>query len=311
MASGNMLRFQPNPSWIPPFQCEIIGLGQWHLGPKFPQWLKSQMNLSYLDISHAEISDVVPTWFLNLSSQLYHANLSSNDLTGGISYLNVTSYVDLSSNRFTGLLPRVLPTLAVLVLSNNSFSGSLHELVCNSSERRAMMILDIVLNLRNNNMFGELPSALQNCKSLIILDLSENHFSRSVPAWMGDKLSRLEVLRLRSNKLDGHIPHKICALQYLQNLDLAHNNISGAIPKCFSNFSAMVTKAKIFNYLASFGFGDEQLHPSASLVLKGRQDEYSSTLRLVTSLDLSANSLTGEISKELGTLTGLLSLNLS
>ncbi|KAL4377129.1 hypothetical protein GQ457_02G033900 [Hibiscus cannabinus] len=160
-------------------------------------------------------------------------------------------------------------------------------------------------------MFGELPSALQNCKRLIILDLSENHFSGSVPAWMGDKLSRLEVLRLRSNKLDGHIPHKICALQYLQNLDLAHNNISGAIPKCFSNFSAMVTKAKISDYLASFGFGDEQLHPSASLVLKGRQDEYSSTLGLVTSLDLSANSITGEIPKELGTLTGLLSLNLS
>ncbi|GMI79162.1 hypothetical protein like AT2G34930 [Hibiscus trionum] len=354
MASGNMLTFQPNPSWVPPFQCETIELGQWHLGPKFPRWLRFQRNLSDLNISHAGISDVLPTWFLNLSTHFEYVDLSSNDLTGGISYLNVTTFLDLSSNRFTGPLPRLLPTLLGLVLSNNSFSGSLVEFVCNSSESRNMWILDIStnllfgeipdcwshwqglgilnlgnnkltgkipsslgytnpveLNLRNNSMFGEIPSTLQNCSRLLILDLSENHFSGSVPAWMGEKLSSLVVLRLRSNKFDGHIPHKICALQYLQNLDLAHNNISGAIPKCFSNFSAMATKNKTFYYLRGWFFDGKSFQPSALLELKGREDEYSSTLGLVTSLDLSANHLTGQIPKELGTLTGLRSLNLS
>ncbi|TYI58331.1 hypothetical protein E1A91_D11G349500v1 [Gossypium mustelinum] len=351
--SQNMLRFQPNSSWIPPFQCRNIYLGHWHLGPKFPQWLKFQKKLSFLDISEAGISDFVPTWFLNLPTQFYYLNLSCNQLTGGISYLNVTNTIDLSSNRFTGPLPRVLSTLGLLILSNNSFSGSLFELVCNSSlTGMAALFIDnnlligeipdcwkyweyfsylnlannnltgkippslgytnpCLLNLRNNTMFGELPSTLQNSSRLLMLDLSENRFSGSVPAWIGDKLSKLVVLSLRSNNFDGHIPRKICDLQFLQILDLAHNNISGVIPKCFNNLSAMVATNKTNNELSSSYFHDSSIYLSALLVLKGREDEYGTTLGLVTSMDLSANSLTGEIPKEIGSLVGLLSLNFS
>ncbi|KAG4177124.1 hypothetical protein ERO13_A11G292700v2 [Gossypium hirsutum] len=351
-ASQNQLRFEPNSSWIPPFQCERIELGHWHLGPKFPQWLKFQKKLSYLDISYAGISDVMPTWFLNLPTQFEYLNLSSNQLTGEISYLNVSNFVDLSSNRFIGPLPRVLPTLLFLILSNNSFSGSLFELLCNSSSRKRMEVLYIdknlisgdipdcwshrqdlkilnlgsniltgeippslwrlnltMLNLRNNTMFGELPSTLQNSPYLIMLDLSENHFSGSVPAWIGDKLSNLVILSLRSNNFDGHIPHKICDLQFLQNLDLAHNNIFGVIPKCFNNLSAMATTNKTDKKV--YGDSFYRFSWSALLVLKGREDEYGSTLGLLTSMDLSANSLTGEIPKEIGSLVGLLSLNFS
>ncbi|TYI03418.1 hypothetical protein ES332_A11G338400v1 [Gossypium tomentosum] len=353
-ASHNRLRFEPNSSWIPPFQCERIELGHWHLGPKFPQWLKFQKKLSYLDISYAGISDVMPTWFLNLPTQFEYLNLSSNQLRGEISYLNVSNFVDLSSNRFIGPLPRVLPTLLVLILSNNSFSGSLFELLCNSSSRKWMVVLYIdknlisgnipdcwnhwqgldllnlgsnnltgkispslwhlnltMLNLRNNRMFGELPSTLQNSLHLVMLDLSENHFSGSIPAWIGDKLSNLAILSLRSNNFDGHIPHKICDLQFLQNLDLAHNNISGVIPKCFNNLSAMATTNKTNNFVFATFVVADFFFLNALLVLKGREDEYGSTLGLVTSMDLSANSLTGEIPKEIGSLVGLLSLNFS
>ncbi|KAK8329584.1 hypothetical protein V6Z11_A11G343600, partial [Gossypium hirsutum] len=354
-ASHNRLRFEPNSSWILPFQCGIIELGHWHLCPKFPQWLKFQKKLSVLDISDAGISDVMPTWFLNLPIPFEYLNLSYNQLTGGVSYLNVTYIVDLSSNRFTGPLPRVVfPILQFLILSNNSFSGSLFELVCNSPSRGRMEVLYIdknlisgeipdcwnhwqnlgllnlgsnsltgkippslghinlsMLNLRNNSMFGALPSTLQN-SSLIMLDFSENHFNGSVPEWIGDKHSRLKVLSLRSNHFDGHIPHRICDLQYLQNLDLAHNNISGTIPKCFSNLTAMANRSNQSNYIYEWVSTRTTLfYLSALLVLKGREDEYSATLGLVTSMDLSTNSLTGEIPKEIGSLIELRSLNLS
>ncbi|KAG4123115.1 hypothetical protein ERO13_D11G308100v2 [Gossypium hirsutum] len=353
-ASQNMLRFESNSSWIPPFQCRTIELGQWHLGPKFPHWLKFQKNLSILDISQAGISDSVPTWFLNLSPQFKYVNLSYNQLAGGISYLSVRDSVDLSSNRFTGPLPRVFPTLQFLILSNNLFSGSLFELVCHSSSRERMEVLFIDknlltgeipdcwnqlesltflnlgnnnltgkippslgrtgldwLNLRNNSMFGELPSTLQNLTNLRILDLSENHFSGNIPTWIGDKLSTLMILSLRSNNFDGQIPHKICDLQYLQNLDLSRNNILGAIPKCFSNLSAMANRSYDNNYSYDWGGTTTLIYLSALLVLKGREDEYSSILGLVTNMDLSANSLTGEIPKEIGILVELRSLNLS
>ncbi|KAH1084068.1 hypothetical protein J1N35_023829 [Gossypium stocksii] len=298
----------------------------------------------------------MPTWFLNLPTQFEYLNLSSNQLRGEISYLNVSTYVDLSSNRLTGPLPRVLSTLSFLFLSNNSFSGSLSQLICDPPSKKWMTFLYIdknlisgdipdcwnqcqyllllnlgsnnltskippslwhlnlaMLNLRNNKMFGELPSTLQNFPFLTMLDLSENHFSGSIPTWIGDTLSNLVILSLRSNNFDGHIPHKICDLQFLQNLDLAHNNISGVIPKCFSNLSAMATTNKthsnVYPRMLPVNFRMFPLRPL--LVLKGREDEYGSTLGLVTSMDLSTNSLTGEIPKEIGSLVGLLSLNFS
>ncbi|XP_022724902.1 LRR receptor-like serine/threonine-protein kinase GSO1 [Durio zibethinus] len=319
LASNNMLTFKPNSSWIPPFHCKSIGLGNWHLGPQFPQWLQFQKNLSFLDISSAEISGVIPTWFWNLSTQFEYLNLSHNQLGGEISYLLMSSMVDLRSNQFTGPLPRassdlecnsrlleILGSLQVLNLGNNDLTGTIPiSLGC--------MVHIGLLNLRNNNLFGEVPSSLQHLNGTLILDLSENQLTGSIPAWIGDKLSKLVVLNLRSNNFQGYIPDQICTLNSLQVLDLGYNNISGAIPKCFSNLSAMATKPSD-QHLSYWAFEldfDNMFYLGALLVTRGREDEYSTTLRLVTSIDLSVNSLTGEIPKELGNLMGLRSLNLS
>ncbi|XP_022746281.1 LRR receptor-like serine/threonine-protein kinase GSO1 [Durio zibethinus] len=273
-ASNNMITFKPNPSWIPPFHCESIELRNWHIGPQFPQWLQFQKNLSRLDISHAEISGVIPTWFWSLSTQFEYLNLSHNHLVGGISYLPKSRTVDLRSNLLGGIES---------------------------------------LNLRNNNLFGEVPSILQHLANLLILDLSENQLTGSIPAWIGDKLLGLVVLNLRSNKFQAYIPDQICALNSLQFLDLGYNNISGAIPKCFSNLSAMATKPinGILDRLVLEVDPSNWFYLGALLVMRGREDEYSTTLGLVTGIDLSGNSLTGEIPRELGNLKELRSLYLS
>ncbi|MBA0859882.1 hypothetical protein Goshw_011738, partial [Gossypium schwendimanii] len=211
----------------------------------------------------------------------------------------------IDKNLLTGEIPdcwNQLESLTFLNLGNNNLTGKIPPSLGRTG-------LDW-LNLRNNSMFGELPSTLQNLTNLSILDLSENHFSGNIPTWIGDKLSTLMILSLRSNNFDGQIPHKICDLQYLQNLDLSRNNILGAIPKCFSNLSAMANRSYDNNYSYDWG-GTTLIYLSALLVLKGREDEYSSILGLVTSMDLSANSLTGEIPKEIGILVELRSLNLS
>ncbi|MBA0561728.1 hypothetical protein Golob_018529, partial [Gossypium lobatum] len=136
------------------------------------------------------------------------------------------------------------------------------------------------LDLANNNLTGKIPPSLLH-KDLRLLNHRKNSIE-SVPVWIGDKLSKRMGQCLRSNNFNGHIPHNICDRQSLQNLDLAHNNISGVIPPCFRNLTAMATKAKI----------------------NRREDEYETTQGLVTSMDLSANSLTGEISKEIASLIG-------
>ncbi|XP_022747875.1 LRR receptor-like serine/threonine-protein kinase FLS2 [Durio zibethinus] len=357
-ASNNMLTFIPNPSWIPPFHCESIGLGNWRLGRQFPQWLQFQRNMYSLDISHAGISGVIPTWFWNLSTSFEYLNLSHNQLVGEFSYLPISWIADLSSNLFTGPLPQaIFSDLGDLFLSKNFFSGSLFNFLCNSSNNlkvlnilhvesnllsgeipdcwENMPMLEVLnlgnnsltgkiprslgsmrliesLSLRNNNLFGEVPSILQHLVNMLVLDLSENQLTGSIPAWIGDKLSNLVILNLRSNNFQDYIPDQICALNSLHVLDLGYNNISGAIPKCFSNLSAMATTLNphVANWFSRF-YPDNSFYFGALLVMKGRVDEYSTTLGLVTGIDLSVNSLTGEIPKELGYLMGLLSLNLS
>ncbi|XP_022746294.1 brassinosteroid LRR receptor kinase-like [Durio zibethinus] len=168
------------------------------------------------------------------------------------------------------------------------------------------------LNLHSNNLFGQVPSTLQHLVGMRILDLSKNQLTGSISAWIGDKLSNLEVLNLRSNHFQAYIPDQICALKSLHFLDLGYNNISGAIPKCFSNQSDIATKrpSGFMDGPLEFGLG-LTLYLRALLVMRGREDEYSTTLGLVTGIDLSVNSLSGEIPKELGNLKWLRSLNLS
>ncbi|XP_052877380.1 receptor-like protein EIX2 [Gossypium arboreum] len=219
-------------------------------------------------------------------------NLLSGEIPDCWNHWRRLGYLDLENNNLTGQIP---PSLGHLNPS--------------------------VLNLRNNDMFGELPSTLQHSTSLIMLDLSDNHFSGSVPAWIGDKLSKLEILSLRSNNFNGHIPQKICQLQSLRILDLDNNNISGSIPKCFSNLSAMANKSNQNSYMFQWSSTSYMFQWSSTstnlfciralLVLKGRVDEYGTTLGLVISMYLSTNRLIGEIPKELGSLVELQSLNLS
>ncbi|XP_022719111.1 LRR receptor-like serine/threonine-protein kinase FLS2 [Durio zibethinus] len=353
-ASQNKLKFEANSNWIPPFQCRTIEMGYWLLGPKFPTWLQFQKDLSTLDISSAGISDVVPSWFWNFTSKMVSLNISHNGLEGEILFLPVHKLVDLRSNRFTGPLPGVLPDVATLFFTNNSFSGSLSHFLCDYKlgkpklfllqletnllsgeipdcwlKWRGIRVLNMgnnnltgkipdslgslgfmFLNLRNNKLSGELPLTLQNNRDLFMLDVGENQFGGSIPKWIGESLPNLVILSLRSNSFDGHIPEELCQLSSLQILDLGDNKISGAIPKCFKNLTAMVTKPYDTDAVIDY-FVDGEFIRSELLVMKGRVDEYTTTLSLVTTMDLSYNNFIGDIPKELASLEGLQSLNLS
>ncbi|MFQ6654817.1 hypothetical protein Gotur_025635, partial [Gossypium turneri] len=63
--SYTSLTLKFNTGWIPPFQLRQIKLCSCKLGPRFPDWLRTQMDfplarLRYLDISASGISDSLP-----------------------------------------------------------------------------------------------------------------------------------------------------------------------------------------------------------------------------------------------------------
>ncbi|KAJ7968529.1 Leucine-rich receptor-like kinase family protein [Quillaja saponaria] len=108
-ASGNPLILKVSSHWIPPFHLEGIGLGSWKVGPLFPKWLRSQSNYTLLDLSDAGISDVIPTWFWNLSNYVAFLNLSHNQISGEIPDMLEHGYgyasIFLAFNQFKGQVP--------------------------------------------------------------------------------------------------------------------------------------------------------------------------------------------------------------
>ncbi|XP_022773605.1 LRR receptor-like serine/threonine-protein kinase GSO1 [Durio zibethinus] len=195
-ASNNMLTFIPNPSWIPPFHCEGIGLGNWRLGRQFPQWLQFQRNMYSLDISHAGISGPLPqAIFSDLGDLFLSKNFFSgslfNFLCNSSNNLKVLNILHVESNLLSGEIPDCwenMPMLEVLNLGNNSLTGKIPRSL-------GSMRLIESLSLRNNNLFGEVPSILQHLVNMLVLDLSENQLTGSIPAWIGDKLSNLELFQ--------------------------------------------------------------------------------------------------------------------
>ena len=83
------------------------------------------------------------------------------------------------------------------------------------------------LDLRNNNLTGEIPSELGKLTNLTdLLTLSRNALSGSIPTELG-KLTNLTHLSLRDNALSGSIPTELGKLTNLTSLSLGSNALSG------------------------------------------------------------------------------------
>ncbi|CAL5354734.1 unnamed protein product [Camellia sinensis] len=267
-----------------------------------------------LDLSHNFISGPIHVSDDNKKLGFKILALSNNYFTGGIpmSLCKSTNIaiIDFSKNQLSGRIPRCLghlDYLAVLDLSNNNLYGHI------PSSLGSLQFL-VSLHLHKNRFHGKLPLPLQNLAFLCILDLGGNAFTDIIPPCIGYKLTHLSFLNLQSNNFYGDIPPQLCSLQNLQLLNLAKNNIVRNIPRCFHSFTAMFTQdlEQIFDPSNKQGvnvnaFYQENIMDS----MKGKQREYTKTLKLLTSIDLSNNGIVGEIPEELMNLSGLLNLNLS
>lgn len=72
-----------------------------------------------------------------------------------------------------------------------------------------------MLDLRSNGFTGTIPESLARATSLESLFLSNNELVGSIPASLGDSLTKLEYLGLSKNHLSGPIPNSIGSLQVL------------------------------------------------------------------------------------------------
>ncbi|PQQ17303.1 LRR receptor-like serine/threonine-protein kinase GSO2 isoform X1 [Prunus yedoensis var. nudiflora] len=230
--SSNSLVLDIHADWIPPFQLDSIILPSCKMGPYFPKWLQTQKKFSYLDISDAGISDILPSWFLSLCRNVEFMNLTGNQIRGSFADLTLEFSdssinklrLDLSSNKLEGPIPSVLSRALYLDLSNNNLSGSI-SFLC-SSAAIGLLFLD----LSRNNVSGEVPDCLTHLENLVMLDLSYNALSGKIPTTIGS-VFQIQTLKLRSNRFVGQLPSSLKNCTSLVLVDVGDNKLSGPIPK--------------------------------------------------------------------------------
>ncbi|XP_071707932.1 receptor-like protein EIX2 [Rutidosis leptorrhynchoides] len=245
--------------------------------------------------------------YLDLSSNFFAGSLHQLMCSNGV---KATQVLNLGNNYLSGVIPQCWdkwPSLWVLNLENNSLSGTIPTTLGSLSNLQS-------LNIRGNKISGNLPDSLMNLTYLVILQLGRNELVGTIPTWIGTQLTYLKILNLRSNNFHGNIPRELCYLTSIKILDVADNNLVSNIPRCFNNFSVLSGRENISPGEFSFYWDVVHAGPTIAsdlLVMKGREDVYSTILELVMLLDLSGNNLVGNIPSELTSLVMLKSLNLS
>ncbi|RDY12643.1 Receptor-like protein 12, partial [Mucuna pruriens] len=335
------------PGWLQTQSyLEFLDISDAGLNDTLPEWLWDNLQYVYLvNMSHNNLVGGIPNKPFNLpyGPSLF---LNSNQFEGGVpSFLQQASKLMLFNNKFSDLFSLLCDTskavyLASLDLSNNHIKGQLPD--CWKS-LKSLLFLDLSNNkltgkiplsmgtlvklealvLRNNSLVGELSSTLKNCNNLMLLDVSENLLSGPIPSWIGE-MQQLIILSMKGNHFSGHLPIHLCYLRRIQLLDLSRNNLSKGIPPCLKNFTALSEKTinsseiqtRIYWYNVTYveNYGDITMGGytfNIMLMWKGVEYGFKDPEVRLKSIDLSSNSLTGGIPKEIGYLLGLVSLNLS
>ncbi|XVF85235.1 hypothetical protein PTKIN_Ptkin17bG0101400 [Pterospermum kingtungense] len=285
-----------------------INLGDNYLEGSIPVW----SNVINLSLKNNLFSGPIPTSIGHEMSLLQNLDLSGNLLNGSIppSVNNMTNLnsLDLSSNKLSGTIPRQwlgLQYLMFLDLSQNNLSGNhIPSSMCDLPSLSW-------LKLSSNNFGGELSTFLKDCKVHFSLDLGGNKFTGSIPeSNIVTTESPMALLSLRGNMLTGSIPEKLCQLSNLHILDLALNNLSGSIPRCLGSLPRLKTSDQ-FYFTTGPSIEEMTFDNHVELVIKGRESEFTKTIPLVNTIDLSCNSLVGVIPEEITNLSTLVSLNFS
>jgi Leucine-rich repeat (LRR) protein len=149
----------------------------------------------------------------------------------------------------------------------------------------------VKLDLRQNQLEGEIPAELGSLTNLEVLWLQNNYLQGKIPTELGD-LSNLQVLGLYSNQLQGKIPSVLGRLINLQWLGLYGNELQGNIPP------------ELGDLVRLEGLG---LHSNQ---LQGQIPTELGALTQLHILTLQDNQLQGKIPVELGNLVKLEALGL-
>ncbi|KAK3032829.1 hypothetical protein RJ639_037006 [Escallonia herrerae] len=253
---------------------------------------KRLVNLTNLDLSYNALSVDTSESKSSLSSlpNTYILKLASCKLQSFPNMRNNSRlfHLDLSDNQIGGEIPNWLWELGNADTGTLSYLNVSHNRLVSLQEPYVVPDLT-VLDLHSNQLQGEIPTTPYGA----YVDFSNNHFSSSIPADIGNNLTYAVFFSVSNNNIIGAIPASICNASYLQVLDMSNNRFSGTIPSCLIELSQS---------LGVLNLGKNNLQGNISQTFPG-----SCSLK---TLDLNGNHLEGKIPESLAQCTMLEVLNL-
>ncbi|KAE8039090.1 hypothetical protein FH972_011533 [Carpinus fangiana] len=281
--------------------------------------MASLTQLKYLDISDNKFSGSIPNFSMckNLTFvSLYGNHLSSEIISTQWEKLLNLKILDLGSNLLNGNIPDSLfshPSLQMLDLSDNQFSGQLKEFSNASSFLKSLI-------LRNNRLEGPIPVSISELRGLEELSLGANKFNKSLNLSVIQQLKNLSYLDLSHTSLLSEyndfnfslssvplrqlilascklkkIPDFLRNQSYLYHLDLSHNQIFGEMPNWIWKLPNLVDLDLSYNFLVTL---EGPILNVSLLYLNFRSNQLQGQLPNiphVETLDFSGNQLQGQL----------------
>ncbi|KAK6233646.1 hypothetical protein QUC31_006052 [Theobroma cacao] len=239
---------------------------------------------------------LVPKFQLNIMSLSKCATDQQliKELPNFLYYQYDLRYVDLSYNMFGGALPLWLlennTKLEYFILTGNSFTGPL---LFSPLPHPEVFSIDISNNKIEGQILTDICSTFPHLEELI---LSTNSFKGNIPPCLGG-MSHLFSLDLSNNQLSGGIPEELGMSRSLEIVRLSNNNLSGKVVPTILN-----SKFLLELYLDGNNFAGQRL------------DIDSLTIDFpyfLSGIDLSNNSLSGELPRWIWNFSNLERLDLS
>ncbi|TYG78095.1 hypothetical protein ES288_D02G029700v1 [Gossypium darwinii] len=220
-------------------------------------------NLEVLDVSGNALEGMLPHCFSNLTS---------------------LRELDISANRFQ--IPLSFAPFANLsnlkVLSGDENKMVMEPSFYTSVPKFQLTSISLSKCITSQQLNLELPTFLYYQYDLRYVDLSHNNFSGTVPTWLLENNTKLEVLILMGNSFTGPLSFSSALISNVSSIDISENKLQGQIPTSICS---------TFPHLWRLFLSKNAFEGNIPLCLSVMKD--------LSFLDLSNNQLYGKVPEEL------------